>query len=77
TRIAWVFFVRFVEGVIANRYAPSWLPKPPQWNASIILSWSGMRGLLTLATAFALPRSVPGRDLIVLAAFGVVIGTLV
>ena len=77
TRIVWVFLVRFVEGAIANRYAPSWMPKPPPWNASVILSWSGMRGLLTLATAFALPRSVPGRDLIVLAAFGVVIGTLV
>ena len=77
TRIGWIFMVRFVEGAIANRYAPSWLPKPPPWNASVILSWSGMRGLLTLATAFALPRSVPGRDLIVLAAFGVVIGTLV
>ncbi|WP_082463418.1 cation:proton antiporter [Sphingomonas sp. Leaf34] len=77
TRIAWVFFVRFVEGAIASRYAPSWMPEPPPWNASVILSWSGMRGLLTLATAFALPRSVLGRDLIVLAAFGVVIGTLV
>ncbi len=77
TRIAWVFFVRFVEGAIAARYAPSWLPEPPPWNASVVLSWSGMRGLLTLATAFALPQSVPGRDLIVLAAFGVVIGTLV
>jgi len=77
TRVAWVFLVRFIEGAIAKRYAPSWLPKPPPWNASMILSWSGMRGLLTLATAFALPQSVPGRDLIVLAAFGVVIGTLV
>jgi CPA1 family monovalent cation:H+ antiporter len=77
TRLVWVFFVRFVEGQIAGRYAPAWLPKPPPWNASVVLSWSGMRGLLTLATAFALPQNVPGRDLIVLAAFGVVIGTLV
>ncbi|MGA1797860.1 sodium:proton antiporter [Sphingomonas sp. 4RDLI-65] len=77
TRIVWVFFIRLVEGAIAARYAPAWLPKPPPWNASVVLSWSGMRGLLTLATAFALPQSVPGRDLIVLAAFGVVIGTLV
>ncbi|HXH15485.1 MAG TPA: sodium:proton antiporter [Sphingomonas sp.] len=77
TRIIWVMLVRLIEGVIAKRFAPSWLPKPAGWNASVILSWSGMRGLLTLATAFALPRSVPGRDLIVLAAFAVVIGTLV
>ena len=36
-----------------------------------------MRGLVTLATAFALPQQFPGRDLIVLCAFCVVLGTLV
>jgi CPA1 family monovalent cation:H+ antiporter len=36
-----------------------------------------MRGLVTLATAFALPNDFPSRDLIVLAAFFVVLGTLV
>ena len=36
-----------------------------------------MRGLVTLATAFALPPEFPGRDLIVLCAFCVVLGTLV
>jgi CPA1 family monovalent cation:H+ antiporter len=36
-----------------------------------------MRGLVTLATAFALPADFPGRDPIVLSAFCVVLGTLV
>ena len=36
-----------------------------------------MRGLVTLATAFALPEDFPQRDLIVLCAFCVVLGTLV
>jgi CPA1 family monovalent cation:H+ antiporter len=36
-----------------------------------------MRGLVTLATAFALPLDFPGRDVIVLCAFCVVLGTLV
>ena len=36
-----------------------------------------MRGLVTLATAFALPFDFPGRDPIVLTAFCVVLGTLV
>jgi CPA1 family monovalent cation:H+ antiporter len=36
-----------------------------------------MRGLVTLATAFALPEQFPRRDLIVLCAFCVVLGTLV
>ena len=36
-----------------------------------------MRGLVTLATAFALPLHFPQRDLIVLTAFAVVLATLV
>jgi CPA1 family monovalent cation:H+ antiporter len=42
-----------------------------------VIGWCGMRGLVTLATAFALPLDFPGRDPIVLAAFCVVLGTLV
>jgi CPA1 family monovalent cation:H+ antiporter len=36
-----------------------------------------MRGLVTLATAFALPPEFPSRNVIVLSAFTVVLGTLV
>ncbi len=36
-----------------------------------------MRGIVTLAAAFALPEQFPYRDLILLTAFGVVLGTLV
>jgi Na+/H+ antiporter len=50
---------------------------PPTFAQSIAASWCGMRGLVTLATALALPDRFPSRDLIVLTAFCVVIGTLV
>jgi NhaP-type Na+/H+ or K+/H+ antiporter len=43
----------------------------------LIVSWAGMRGLLTLATAFALPNDFPQRDVVVLIAFSVVLATLV
>jgi CPA1 family monovalent cation:H+ antiporter len=36
-----------------------------------------MRGIVTLAAAYALPRDFPHRDLILLTAFCVVVGTLV
>ena len=36
-----------------------------------------MRGIVTLAAAFALPSNFPNRDLILLIAFCVVVGTLV
>jgi CPA1 family monovalent cation:H+ antiporter len=47
------------------------------WREAVIVSWCGMRGLVTLATAFALPGDFPQRDLIVVSAFAVVLGTLV
>ncbi|WP_297508901.1 cation:proton antiporter [uncultured Caulobacter sp.] len=47
------------------------------WRHGILVGWCGMRGLVTLATAFALPSDFPQRDLIVLTAFAVVLATLV
>jgi CPA1 family monovalent cation:H+ antiporter len=52
-------------------------PEPATLKQAILASWCGMRGLVTLATAFALPGDFPERDMVVLAAFAVVIATLV
>lgn len=54
---------------------------PPR--SAAIVGWCGMRGTVTLATALALPTlheggvDFPYRDLIIVVAFGVVLGTLV
>jgi monovalent cation/hydrogen antiporter len=55
---------------------------PPTVRGGLIVSWSGMRGIVSLAAALALPilpsgAAFPFRDLIVLTAFLVVLGTLV
>ena len=42
-----------------------------------VVGWCGMRGTVTLAAALALPGGFPYRDLILVTAFGVVLGTLV
>ena len=55
---------------------PSGHPEP-NWKSGFLVAWCGMRGLVTLAAAFALPERFPARDLIVLCAFTVVLGTLV
>ncbi len=55
-------------------------PRPmlrPTVGSGVIISWSGMRGIVSLAAALALPAGFPFRDLIVLTAFAVVLGTLV
>ena len=48
----------------------------PTVGSGLIISWAGMRGIVTLAAALALPGAFPFRDLIVLTAFSVVLGTL-
>ncbi|WP_448949789.1 Na+/H+ antiporter [Labrys neptuniae] len=61
-------------------------PRPmarPTVRGGIVISWAGMRGIVTLAAAFALPEHLadgspfPYRDLILFTAFCVVFGTLV
>jgi NhaP-type Na+/H+ or K+/H+ antiporter len=49
----------------------------PPARIGVLVSWCGMRGLVTLATAFSLPQEFPGRNVIVLSAFTVVLGTLI
>jgi monovalent cation/hydrogen antiporter len=54
-------------------------PRPtlrPTVGSGLIISWAGMRGIVSLAAAMALPSAFPYRDLIVLTAFSVVLGTL-
>jgi Na+/H+ antiporter len=51
--------------------------RAPTFRGGVLVGWCGMRGLVTLAAALALPPGFPGRDPIVLAAFCVVLGTLV
>ena len=46
-------------------------------GGAAVVGWAGMRGTVTLAAALALPSGFPQRDLILVTAFGVVLGTLV
>jgi len=41
-----------------------------------VMSWAGMRGVVTLAIALSLPEAMPGRDLILAAAFAVILVTV-
>jgi monovalent cation/hydrogen antiporter len=45
-------------------------------GSGLVISWAGMRGIVTLAAALALPAQFPARGLILLTAFSVVLGTL-
>ena len=49
----------------------------PGWRPVTVLSWAGMRGVVSLAAALALPAAFPERDLIVFLAFTAILATLV
>lgn len=73
-RVAWVLaYNRALAGFFRMRGRPG----APTFAQALVVSWCGMRGLVTLATALALPAGFPARDLIVLTALVVVLGTLV
>ncbi|HEU5137012.1 MAG TPA: sodium:proton antiporter [Steroidobacteraceae bacterium] len=78
-RIAWVFTYNGISLLKRRLFgAGSWPGEfTPTFAGTSIVGWCGMRGIVTLATAFALPPSFPYRDLILLCAFTVVAGTLV
>ena len=83
-RIAWVMAHNAVARWRIRRFGfhPPRPMSPPTVASGLIISWSGMRGIVSLAAALALPAggaegAFPYRDLIVLTASAVVLGTLV
>jgi CPA1 family monovalent cation:H+ antiporter len=83
-RITWVMLYGYSR-LLRSRYFPSDTTR--QWKrvprgSGVVVSWAGMRGIVTLAAALALPDgspedAFPYRDLIILCAFSVVLCTLV
>lgn len=77
SRFFWVFPGAYLPHLFRKRY-----PLPP-WQQTTVISWCGMRGIVSLAAALALPYFTleglpfPSRDLIVFLTFSVIITTLV
>lgn len=81
----WQFVAWAIAAVLASRvvvvYGLTWManrwvdPIPTRWQH--IISWSGLRGAISLALALSLPAALgPDRDLLRVMAFGVVLFTL-
>jgi monovalent cation/hydrogen antiporter len=80
-RIAWVFaassLLHWVRILLRKRN-----PYPP-WQNLAVVAWTGMRGVVSLAAALAVPltlsngSSFPGRDYILFVTFCVILATLV
>lgn len=58
-------------------FKPTRLMLRPTVGSGLVIAWAGMRGIVSLAAALALPATFPFGDLIVTTAFSVVLGTLI
>ena len=75
TRFIWIFGV---DGLLAALRGMGWRrARPLGVRQATVLSWAGMRGVVTLAVALTLPDSMPGRDLMLVTAFAVIFATVV
>lgn len=77
-RLAWVLIYGLTQW-LTHRKTQGGEAKSPGMMAKsgVLIGWSGMRGIVTLAAALALPENFPYRDFILLTAFCVVQGTLI
>ena len=76
------FVWTFLQGLLPATNEPEHLDGKAQWSHVAILSWTGMRGGVSLAAALAIPleaasRPFPHRDLVIFLTFCVLLATLV
>jgi monovalent cation/hydrogen antiporter len=80
-RMIWVFPATYVPRWASRRIRER-DPSPP-WRSVSVIAWTGMRGVISLAAALALPLQTasgvpfPDRDLIIFLTFCVIFATLV
>lgn len=73
-RFAWVFGSDAILGILKRL---GWRRADPLGpRAALVMSWAGMRGVVTLAVALSLPDAMPGRDLMLVTAFAVIFVTV-
>jgi Na+/H+ antiporter len=74
-RIVWVYPATYLPRFLSAKLrARDPYPRP---RAVFIIAWAGMRGVVSLAAAFALPADFPSRDLILFLTFCVIVATLI
>jgi CPA1 family monovalent cation:H+ antiporter len=76
-RIIWVMGYTGARWLVTRRRRDPQAEWTPPFRGATVVAWCGMRGIVTIATALALPSGFPHRDLIVFTAFCVVLVTLV
>ncbi|MBC5810643.1 MAG: Na+/H+ antiporter [Candidatus Eremiobacteraeota bacterium] len=74
-RLAWVYPATYLPRLLFRGIVER--EGTPDWRYVFVLGWSGMRGIVSLAAALALPFAFPGRNEILFVTFCVIFTTLV
>ncbi len=74
SRFAWMIPATYLPRLLLPSYRRR-SPGPPL-AVPVIMSWAGMRGVVSLAAALALPGQFPGRDFILATTFLVILVTV-
>lgn len=74
-RFIWVYPATYLPRLLSPKLRER--DPSPSWRSVFVIGWSGMRGIVSLAAALALPLSFPARNAIVFSTFTVIFGTLV
>ena len=74
-RFVWIFPVAAIDEKARLRRNKD-LAEPVGWREMAVASWAGMRGVVTLVAALALPQGFPERDRLIFVAFVVISVTL-
>jgi CPA1 family monovalent cation:H+ antiporter len=74
-RILWVIPAAYLPRLLFKKIRDR--DPYPQWQHVVIIGWTGMRGVVSLAAALALGDDFPDRDLILFLTFVVILATLV
>jgi CPA1 family monovalent cation:H+ antiporter len=74
-RIIWVFPATYLPRLLFKSIRKC--DPYPNWRHVTIVAWTGMRGVVSLAAALALPETFPGRNLIMFLTFTIILVTLV
>lgn len=79
-RFVWVYPIAFLPRLLSRSIRET--EPSPEWKGPFIISWAGMRGVVSLAAALSIPLTIDGqafpqRNLILLVTFIVILITLV
>jgi CPA1 family monovalent cation:H+ antiporter len=80
-RLIWIFATTYIPIALSKKFRESDIR--PNWKEVFLVGWAGMRGVISLASALAIPvtlaggKEFPERDLVLFISFMVILVTLV